>query len=408
MNKHNMNNRVLSFQDFLDKSNLSESFFPLHNQYVPIAETILSNKNFILEEEQKCILEYVAYKKININDWILLKTNEGWFEDASNWFKEKIVKPVSNLASGAINWLVTLGSNIVNAIKSVVDKIMDGIQGIWEFVKLETNSWFGGNKSLKRQMTISVNQQLGMIKESLNETDAEKNRIIWDSLSKETGQLSNMFVESVNKLIKGEAFASKVTLSINKAVNESNVNKVVETGITSSILEMIPNAINEGILSIDKLSYSQNTKNIKSFKEVKKVNEVFEYIDKFYDWCIGALNNLPPFNIINNFVSDFQKNSNEMLETASKFLTDNFGVPGPYKFEMLGPVFSVLFSLIVEFGKYHLINKAIGFVVAPIPVIGPIVMFLLTIYSFFILGEIIMDVITGDFFEDDSTANATN
>lgn len=399
MNKNYANNKVLSFQDFLN-NHLSESFSFFNDEYIPIAESILSNEGFILEEEQRCILEYVSHKRININDWILLKTNEGWFEDATNWFKEKIATPVANAASGAINWLVALGSNITNAIKTVVDKIMNSIQDIWEMVKVETNNWFGGNKSLKRQMTIAVNQQMEMVKESLNETLGEKNRVLWDSLSKETGQLSNMFVEAVNKVIKGEAFASKVTLSINKAVNESNTNKIIENGVSSSILSLIPDAINEGILNIEKLSYSTNDKNIKSFREIQKMNEVFEYIDKFYEWCINALNNLPPFNLINKFVENLQKNSNEVLESVSKFLTDTFGIPGPYKFELLGPIFAVLISVVVEFGKYHLINKVIGYVVAPIPFVGPFVMFLLTIYSFWILAEIITDVINGNFFDD--------
>ena len=40
-------------------------------------------------------------------------------------------------------------------------------------------------------------------------------------LTKESSQLSNMFVESVKNIIEGESFASKVTMSINKFLNES-------------------------------------------------------------------------------------------------------------------------------------------------------------------------------------------
>ena len=288
-----------------------------------------------------------------------------------------------------------MGSNITSAIKSVVDKIMNGVQDVWEMVKVETNNWFSTNKSLKRQMTIAVNQQVETIKESLLYED-NKQDMLWSTLSKETGQLSNMFVESINKIVKGEAFASRVTMSINKAVNNPiSQSKMMEKELTYSVMNVIPNAINEGILDIHKINMFDN-KRVKSFHEMNKVNEVFEYIDKFYEWCIGMLDKIPPFNLLNGFVQKMEKNGNETLEDASKFLTENFGVPGPYKFESLGPIFAVLISVIVQFGKYVLINKAIGLVVAPIPVIGPLVMFLLSIYGFWILGEIVMDLFKGD------------
>jgi hypothetical protein len=392
MNKMNRN-KVLLFEDFITNNmNLLESFTTTET-YVPVAESILSSNTFDLDDEQRCILEFVSYNKLNINQWILLKTNESWFDNASKWFQEKIINPIKGAAKSAINWLVELGSNITNAIKSVVDKIMNGVQDVWEMVKVETSKWFSGNKSLKRQMTIAVNQQMETLKESLILEDNKKD-LLMASLSKETGQLSNMFVESINKVIKGEAFASRVTLSINKAVQETKpANKILEKEITYSVFNMIPDAINEGVLDSNKLKlFGSNSKRVKSFNEVQKVNEVFEIIDKFYDWCISILDKLPPFNLLNDFVKNMEKNGNQVLDDASKFLTDTFGVPGPYKFEALGPIFSVLISVMVQFGKFYLVNKAIGFVVAPIPIIGPIVMFLLSIYGFWILGEIIMDV----------------
>ena len=395
MNKLNQN-KVLLFEDFVNNNpNLFESIITTEQQYIPVAESILSSDHFLLDEAQRCILEFVAHNKLNVNQWILLKTNENWFEDASNWFQEKIINPFKNVTKGAINWLVELGSNITSAIKSVVDKIMNGVQDVWEMVKVETNNWFSTNKSLKRQMTIAVNQQVETIKESLLYED-NKQDMLWSTLSKETGQLSNMFVESINKIVKGEAFASRVTMSINKAVNNPiSQSKMMEKELTYSVMNVIPNAINEGILDIHKINMFDN-KRVKSFHEMNKVNEVFEYIDKFYEWCIGMLDKIPPFNLLNGFVQKMEKNGNETLEDASKFLTENFGVPGPYKFESLGPIFAVLISVIVQFGKYVLINKAIGLVVAPIPVIGPLVMFLLSIYGFWILGEIVMDLFKGD------------
>lgn len=400
MNKLNKN-KVLLFEDFVNNNpNLFESLITTEQNYVPVAESILASDHFILDEAQRCILEFVSHKKLNVNQWILLKTNENWFEDASKWFQDKIINPVKNVAKGAINWLVELGSNITSAIKGVVDKIMNGVQDVWEMVKVETNKWFSTNKSLKRQMTIAVNQQMETIKESLLYED-NKQELLMASLSKETGQLSNMFVESINKIIKGEAFASRVTMSINKAVNSPNpTNKMMEKELTYSIMNVIPNAINEGVLNLEKIRLF-DTKRVKSFQEVNKVNEIFEYIDKFYDWCISMLDKVPPFNLLNDFVKKMEKNANGTLDDASKFLTENFGVPGPYKFESLGPIFAVLISVMVQFGKYYLINKAIGLVVSPIPVIGPLVMFLLTIYGFWILGEIIMDLFTGK--NDDNT-----
>lgn len=395
MNKLN-NNKVLLFEDFVNNNpNLFESLIRTEEQYIPVAESILSSDHFSLDEAQRCILEFVSHKKLNVNQWILLKTNENWFEDASKWFQEKIINPVKNVTKGAINWLVELGSNITSAIKSVVDKIMNGVQDVWEMVKVETNKWFSTNKSLKRQMTIAVNQQVETIKESLLYED-NKQDILLAALSKETGQLSNMFVESINKIVKGEAFASRVTMSINKALNNPNPqSKMMEKELTYSVMNVIPNAINEGVLDINKIKMFDN-KRVKSFHEMNKVNEVFEFIDKFYEWCISVLDKVPPFSFLNDFVQKMEKNGNETLNDASKFLTENFGVPGPYKFESLGPIFAVLISVMVQFGKYYLINKAIGLVVAPIPVIGPLVMFLLSIYGFWILGEIVMDLFKGD------------
>ena len=96
MNKLNKS-KVLLFEDFVNNnSNIFESLITTEQQYIPVAESILSSENFSLDEAQRCILEFVSHKKLNVNQWILLKTNENWFEDASKWFQEKIINPVKS------------------------------------------------------------------------------------------------------------------------------------------------------------------------------------------------------------------------------------------------------------------------------------------------------------------------
>lgn len=390
---------ILNFDQYLQSQRL-QNFGLKNNLYIPIAESILANEDIYLENEQKLVLEFISERQLSIDKWGTLK--EDLYSDAINFIQSNIIEPSKKVIKGAINWVVELGSNLMSAISSVVDKIMDGIQTAWDSVKLETNKWFAGNRSLKRQMTISINQQISSIKESLNEEISNQNRFIWEGLTKETGQLSNMFVESIGKIINGDVFASKVTMSINKLVNESENSNSIQNEIKENLLSFIPDAIKENVLDINNHS-KLNLINIKipNFKDMRRLDESIQIIDDFYKWCIGKLDNLPPFSWIKEFSEYIKANGNEALEYSSKFLTEHFGINGPFQFEMLGPTFAILINALSDFGKYILIDTIIASISnIIIPGSGPIVMFLLNIYAFWILAEIIYDLIS-DFSEDD-------
>ena len=124
------------------------------------------------------------------------------------------------------------------------------------------------------------------------------------------------------------------------------------------------------------------------------MNEVFEFIGDFYSWCIEKLESFPPFSWLKEFKDELKNNNmDNMLEGASIFLSKYFGVPGPYQFDKLDPIYSVICSALINFGEYQLIQKLLSIVVFPIPILGPIVSFMLTIYGFFILFQIIFELI---------------
>jgi len=390
---------ILNFDQYLQSQRLHNFGFK-NNSYIPIAESILGNEDIYLEREQKLVLEFISERQLSIDQWGLLK--EDLYSDAINFIQKNIIEPSKKAVKGAINWVVELGTNLMSAISSVVDKIMEGIQTAWDSVKIETNKWFAGNRSLKRQMTISINQQINSIKESLNEDVFDKNAFIWESLTKETGQLSNMFVESIGKIIEGDVFASKVTMSINKVVNESDNVNSIQNNIKEHLLTFIPDAIKENAIDVNNHS-KLNLISIKipNFKDMRRLDESIQMIDDFYKWCIQKLDNLPPFSWIKEFSEYIKANGNEALEYSSKFLTEHFGINGPFKFEMLGPTFAILINALSDFGKYILIDTIIASISnIIIPGSGPIVMFLLNIYAFWILGEVIYDLIS-DFSEED-------
>jgi hypothetical protein len=60
-----------------------------------------------------------------------------------------------------------------------------------------------------------------------------------------------MFVESIGKIIDGDVFASKVTMSINKVVNESGNNNSVQNNIKEHLLTFIPDGIKENAIDIN-------------------------------------------------------------------------------------------------------------------------------------------------------------
>ena len=394
INKSELNNleSILSFKDFIG-SNKIIGHSMINKQYIPIAESLLESNSFDLSESQVCILEFVKTKRYNPEIWIKLH-EENYFEQVKNWFSENFLQAGANVISGAIDWLKKLGSGLVQAVSSVVEKIMDSIKDTWEMVKVETSSWYLGNKSLKRQVTMSINQQFGGVSESLNEEEQGQMNELWAELSKESSQLNTMFFESVKNIIEGEAFASKVTMSINKAVNESSVSDyALNNSLNASISNLLPKAIKEGVIDINSISSKSIKRNIKSFDEIDSVNEVFQYIDQFYKWCMGVLESLPPFSWLKGLTEHLEKNSNEALEYMSKFLTDNFGIPGPYKFEKMGPIFAVIVSALIEYTKYTLIHKVLAFTIFPIPIVGPILSFLMTLYGFFVLTQVIFEVI---------------
>lgn len=393
---------VLNFDQYFQTQRLS-SFSLKGVQYIPIAESILANDNIYLETEQKSVLEFIVERQIPIDKWILLK--EDLYTDAMNYIQTNIIEPSTKAIKGAISWVVELGSDLLSAIGSVVDKIMEGVQTAWDSVKIETNKWFAGNRSLKRQMTISINQQISTIKESLNED--EDNSFVWETLTKETGQLSNMFVETIGNVINGDVFASKVTMSINKLVNESQDQNPIHNNIKENILSLLPEAISQNVLDVNKHSkFNINNIKIPNFKDMKRLDESIKMIDDFYKWCVEKLDNLPPFSWIKQFAEHVKNNGNEALEYSSKFLTEHFGVNGPFEFETLGPTFAILINALSDFGKYILIDTIIASISnIIIPGSGPIVMFLLNIYAFWLLAEVIYDLISEHSEEDLASQN---
>ena len=396
---------ILNFNEYCQLQSLQTYTFK-NSSYIPIAESILSNENIYLDNDHRIILEFIADRKLSIDKWILLKEGS-YYDDAVNFFNSYIVEPTVNLVKGAINWAIQLGSDLMSAISTVVNKIMEGIQFAWDSVKIEANKWFSGNRSLKRQMTISINQQISTIKESLNEDDLDQNRIIWDTLTKETGQLSNMFVESIGKIIQGDIFASKVTMSINKAVNESKEDNVIKENLKNNLLSFLPKAISENILDINKHShFNSNNIHISSFRDMKRLDESIKLIDDFYKWCIEKLNNLPPFNWIKQFTDNLKTNANESLKNTSQFLSDTFGISGPFDFQFLGPTFAILINAITMIGQYVLIDLVLAAIASfIIPGSGAIVMFLLNLYGLWILGEVLYDLINDTSDEDVATQN---
>lgn len=393
---------ILKFDQYFQTQRLT-SFSLKGVQYIPIAESILANDNIYLETEQKSVLEFIVERQIPIDKWVLLK--EDFYTDAINYIQTNIIEPSTKVIKGAINWVVELGSDLLSAIGSVVDKIMEGVQTAWDSVKIETNKWFAGNRSLKRQMTISINQQISTIKESLNED--EDNSFVWETLTKETGQLSNMFVETIGKVINGDVFASKVTMSINKLVNESQDQNPIHNNIKENLLSLLPEAISQNVLDVNKHSkFNLNNIKIPNFKDMKRLDESIKMIDDFYKWCVEKLDNLPPFSWIKQFAEHVKNNGNEALEYSSKFLTEHFGVNGPFEFETLGPTFAILINALSDFGKYILIDTIIASISnIIIPGSGPIVMFLLNIYAFWLLAEVIYDLISEHSEEDLASQN---
>ena len=394
INKNTLNNidPILSFRDFISCQTMShgKSRVIVTQEYIPVAESLLESSHIQLTESQICILEFIKENKLNLEKWVLLNEDD-WYQQIEDWFNQNIYKPSEKIIKDAIYWLKILGSNLMDAVSSVVSKIMESMKEVWEVSKIDTNSWYLGNKSLKRQVTMSINQQFGAVSESLN----ENTEVFISELTKESSQLSNMFVESVKNIIEGESFASKVTMSINKFLNESkNSEYSLDTSLNNSVLILLPNAITEGSLKISQFSKPIKEGKIRRFDESYSVNEVFEFIGDFYSWCIEKLESFPPFSWLKEFKDELKNNNTDnMLEGASIFLSKYFGVPGPYQFDKLDPIYSVICSALINFGEYQLIQKLLSIVVFPIPILGPIVSFMLTIYGFFILFQIIFELI---------------
>ena len=394
INKNTLNNidPILSFRDFISCQTMShgKSRVIVTQEYIPVAESLLESSHIQLTESQICILEFIKENKLNLEKWVLLNEDD-WYQQIEDWFDQNIYKPSEKIIKDAIYWLKILGSNLMDAVSSVVSKIMESMKEVWEVSKIDTNSWYLGNKSLKRQVTMSINQQFGAVSESLN----ENTEVFISELTKESSQLSNMFVESVKNIIEGESFASKVTMSINKFLNESkNSEYSLDTSLNNSVLILLPNAITEGSLKISQFSKPIKEGKIRRFDESYSVNEVFEFIGDFYSWCIEKLESFPPFSWLKEFKDELKNNNTDnMLEGASIFLSKYFGVPGPYQFDKLDPIYSVICSALINFGEYQLIQKLLSIVVFPIPILGPIVSFMLTIYGFFILFQIIFELI---------------
>ena len=394
INKNTLNNidPILSFRDFISCQTMShgKSRVIVTQEYIPVAESLLESSHIQLTESQICILEFIKENKLNLEKWVLLNEDD-WYRQIEDWFDQNIYKPSEKIIKDAVYWLKILGSNLMDAVSSVVSKIMGSMKEVWEVSKIDTNSWYLGNKSLKRQVTMSINQQFGAVSESLN----ENTEAFISELTKESSQLSNMFVESVKNIIEGESFASKVTMSINKFLNESkNSEYSLDTSLNNSVLILLPSAITEGSLKISQFSKPIKEGKIRRFDESYSVNEVFEFIGDFYSWCIEKLESFPPFSWLKEFKDELKNNNmDNMLEGASIFLSKYFGVPGPYQFDKLDPIYSVICSSLINFGEYQLIQKLLSIVVFPIPILGPIVSFMLTIYGFFILFQIIFELI---------------
>jgi hypothetical protein len=139
---------------------------------------------------------------------------------------------------------------------------------------------------------------------------------------------------------------------------------------------------------------------------MKRLDESIKLIDDFYKWCLDKLNNLPPFNWIKQFTDNLKTNPNEALKSTSKFLTDTFGISGPFDFQILGPTFAILINAITMIGQYVLVDLVLAAIANfIIPGSGAIVMLLLNLYGLWILAEVLYDLINDTSDEDVATQN---
>jgi hypothetical protein len=80
-------------------------------------------------------LEFVKEHKLNPNSWHLLKEDSGYFQKVKDWFSENFFKSTENIIGGAVDWIKKLGSDLSNAVSSVISKIMEEIKVFWGIIK---------------------------------------------------------------------------------------------------------------------------------------------------------------------------------------------------------------------------------------------------------------------------------
>ena len=325
--------------------------------------TLCLNSNvFTLEEKQLIKSDYIN-ESINLikEEWKFLNKAADYFSDKSKEIRDKFTTKLKQIKDSIGSYV----TSVKEFAKKIFFALVDGVRSkANEVVKQNKNKFEEKIKALDK---LKLNEE----KKKLIETFSW-----WGYVSKVADDLlKSKPIENApwNKSISSKIDSTQSNVESEASKNISDAEKEMEETKNESFESILNSTNDDVLLGFYLLKEQEETKEGKidscitwllKFLEVEKLDPEVKTGKKLLWWGKLFLKILQA--CLNPIVILIEKVIVKNALTATSFITNELGGPGPYKFILLGGLAAALFGVVADFGLIFPIDnpfiQSLGFV----------------------------------------------
>jgi len=324
---------------------------------------LCNNSTVFTIEEKKLINNHFIQEKVDLlkEEWKFLDKAVDYFQNKSKEIKDKFIAKLKDIKDSISSYV----KSVKEFAKNIFFSLLDGIT-------LKANEIFKQNKEKFEEKIKALDKlKLHEEKKKLIETFSW-----WGYVSKGVDDLLKakpILNSSASKSISSKIDSTQSNVESEAEKNISDAEKEMEEGKNESF-ESILNSTNDDILlSFYLLKEQEEVKEGKidsciawllKFLEVEKLDPEVKTGKKLLWWGKLFLKILQA--CLNPIVILVEKVIVKNALTATSWITNKLGGPGPYEFVLLGGVAAGLFGVVADFGLIFPTDnpfiKSLGFV----------------------------------------------
>ena len=372
--------------------NLFEAYvYAERDAYDFLAESLMGSGYFSCEEME--VLHYVRKCGL-VEDLINDRMDVELFEKSFvQWVEDKGKQAIAAVKTGAkaagtasIKVISTIGQKIGTYIKFIVDKIREMLQKSWAWIKEATQ------KALDKYKEKFMKDAKSVIDPKQLKTEfVEFKDMSLAGISYLTSGIVGEMETAIDKTSKDDVKEAAPEAQAAPAANESfTIGRAITHGLAQAVYE------NPEMLSYV-MSFSINEAEAAAHGEHDAGSTS---IIPGVSWLATKVNKLPPFSWLHHVEAIVTGSINKILGGISKWLTKVGKVPGPYEFNVMGKLISMISAYGLKEGIKQIISSiglslATTAIAVALPVLGEILVVLKYIAKGIWITKILEVIISG-------------